>query len=185
VTTRPDACSTVDLLAAAAVTFVFTDIEGSTHLLRRLGDRYADVLETHNDLIVGAFGEAGGVVFGSQGDSLFAAFVDPVAAVEAALVAQRALDLYPWDNHEVRVRMGIHTGGAVARGGTYIGLEVHRVARICSAARGGQIVVSAATASEIVRALPDGARLVDLGLHWLKDLPEADRLFELSHPDAS
>jgi class 3 adenylate cyclase len=178
-----DAYYTVDLLPAGTVTFVFTDIEGSTHLLQQLGDRYADVLEVHNELIAVAFTGTGGVLFGSQGDALFAAFADPVGAVVGGLDAQRALRSHPWDGHEVRVRMGIHTGEAVVRGGTYIGLDVHRVARICSAAHGGQVLVSAATASETACALPDGARLVDLGLHRLKDLPEPDHLFELSHPD--
>jgi class 3 adenylate cyclase len=79
--------------------------------------------------------------------------------------------------------MGIHTGDAVVRGGTYIGLDVHRAARICSAACGGQLLISAATVSEIADALPDGAFLVDRGLHRLKDLPEPDHLFELTHPD--
>ena len=165
------------------VTFVFTDIEGSTRLLRQLGGEYADMLETHNELIAAAFTGAGGVLFGSQGDALFAAFPDPVGAVEGGLEAQRALRSHHWVGHEVRVRMGIHTGEAVVRRSTYIGLDVHRVARICSVARGGQVLVSAATAAETMRALPDDAELVDLGLHWLKDLPEPAHLFELSHPD--
>jgi class 3 adenylate cyclase len=178
-----DGYDTVDLPRAGTVTFVFTDIEGSTHLLRQLGDTYADVLETHNELIALAFAGTGGVIFGSRGDAVFAAFVDPVGAVAGGLDAQRALRSHPWDGHEVRVRMGIHTGEAVVRAGTYISLDVHRVARICSAARGGQVLVSAATASETACALPDGARLVDLGLHQLKDLPEPDHLFEVTHPD--
>lgn len=180
---RPDQrpSSALGPLPEGTLTFVFTDIEGSTQLLRRLGDSYADVLETHNDLVAGAIAEAGGVLFGSQGDSLFAAFVDPAAAVRAGLDAQRALGRHPWDGHDVRVRMGIHTGQAVARGGTYIGLDVHRVARICSAARGGQVLVSASTAAAIAPHVPTGACLVDLGLHWLKDLPDADRLFEVRY----
>ncbi|HEX2382985.1 MAG TPA: adenylate/guanylate cyclase domain-containing protein [Acidimicrobiales bacterium] len=181
--TAATATTTVDLWPARTVTFVFTDIEGSTRLLQQLGDRYADVLETHYELIAAAFAGAGGVIFGSRGDAVFAAFVDPAGAVAGGLEAQRALRSHPWDGHEVRVRMGIHTGEAVARGGTYIGLDVHRVARICSAALGGQVVVSDATASETACALPDGACLVDLGVHWLKDLPQPDHLFELTHPD--
>jgi class 3 adenylate cyclase len=181
--TVQDAALTVPLLPVGTVTFVFTDIEGSTHLLQQLGGTYADVLETHNELIAVAFTGAGGVLFGSQGDALFAAFADPVGAVAGGLEAQRALRLHPWGGHEVRVRMGIHTGEAVVRGGTFIGLDVHRVARICSAAHGGQVLVSAVTASETACDLPDGARLVDLGLHRLKDLPDPDHLFELSHPD--
>ena len=171
-----------DLPPAGPVTFVFTDIEGSTQLLQQLGDAYADVLEAHDELIAVAFTGAGGVLFGSRGDALFAAFADPVAAVAGALEAQRALRSHPWAGHEVRVRMGIHTGQAVIRGGTYIGLDVHRVARICSVAHGGQVLLSAATASRTARALPDGAGLLDRGFHRLKGLPELNHLFELSHP---
>ncbi len=170
-------------LPAGTVTFVFTDIEGSTHLLQELGYAYPDVLEAHNELIAVAFTGSGGVLFGSQGDALFASFSDPVGAVAGALEAQRALRSHPWDGHEVRVRMAIHTGEAVVRGGTYIGLDVHRVARICSAAHGGQVLLSETTASVTAGELPPGADLVDLGLHRLKDLPEPDHLFELVHAD--
>ena len=165
------------------VTFVFTDIEGSTRLVRKLGEAYGDLLDLHDDLVTDAFTGAGGVLFGSRGDALFAAFVHAADAVAAAVNAQRALRSHPWNGHEVRVRMGIHTGDAVVRGGTYIGLEVHRVARICAAARGGQILVSAATAAQAASELPDGTRLVDLGRQRLKDLPDTDHLFELSHSD--
>jgi len=171
------------MLPVGTVTFVFTDIEGSTRLVRQLGERYGDVLEAHNDLIEAAFTGAGGVMFGSRGDALFAAFVEPAGAVAGALEAQIAVRGYPWEGHEVRVRMGVHTGDAVVRGGSYIGLEVHRAARICAAARGGQVLVSGSTAAEVARTLPAGAELVDLGLRRLKDLPEPDRLFELTHRD--
>ena len=170
-------------LPTGTVTFVFTDIEGSTRLLRQLGDRYADVLEAHHELVTHALTGAGGVLFGSRGDALFAAFLEPVAAVAGGLAAQRALRSRTWDGHDVRVRMGIHTGEVLVRGSNYIGLAVHRVARICAAARGGQILLSATTAAKTTRCLPDGAVLVDLGLHRLKDLPEPDRLFSLTHPD--
>jgi predicted ATPase/class 3 adenylate cyclase len=170
-------------LPAGTVTFVFTDIEGSTHLLQELGDAYPDVLEAHNELIAVAFTAAGGRLFGSQGDALFAVFSEPAGAVAGALEAQRALRSHPWDGHEVRVRMGVHTGDAVVRGGTYIGLDVHRVARICSAAHGGQVLVSEATAIRAAGRLREGAGLLDLGPHRLKDLPEPDQLFELTHPD--
>jgi class 3 adenylate cyclase len=170
-------------LPTGTVTFVFTDIEGSTRLVQLLGDAYADLLDIHNELIAGAFSAAGGVLFGSQGDALFAAFPDPVGAVRGGLGAQRALRSHRWDGEEVRVRMGIHTGHAVVRGGTYVGLAVHRVARICAAAQGGQILVSATTASDAARALPDRSMLVDVGLRRLKDLSEPDHLFELWHPE--
>jgi len=170
-------------LPVGTVTFVFTDIEGSTRLLRQLGDRYADVLESHHALVTAAVTETGGVLFGSRGDALFAVYVEAAAALAGGLDTQRALRSHPWDGHDVRVRMGIHTGTVVLRGDNYIGLALHRVARICAAARGGQMLVSGATASAVTQALPDGARLVDLGLHRLKDLPGPDRLFELTHPD--
>jgi class 3 adenylate cyclase len=180
-----DAAMTVERLPAGVVTFVFTDIEGSTQLVQRLGDRYADMLDTHNEIITFAFASFGGVVFGSQGDALFAAFADPPAAVGGAFEAQRALRSHQWDGFEVRVRMGIHTGEAVLRGGTYIGLDVHRVARICGAACGGQVLLSASTVAGSASDLPEEGRLVDIGPRWLKDLPGPDRLFELTHPGLS
>lgn len=173
----------VGLLPVGTVTFVFTDIEGSTRLLRRLGARYGDVLDVHDELVGAALCGAGGVLFGSRGDALFAAFADPVGAVAGALEAQRALGAYPWGAHDVRVRTGVHTGEGCLRSGTYIGLDVHRAARICAVARGGHVLVSLATVSLTACDLPAGARLVDRGLHRLKDLPEPDRLYELVHPD--
>jgi class 3 adenylate cyclase len=169
-----------ETLPTGAVTFVFTDIEGSTRLVRRLGVGYADVLEVHDALISDAFVRAGGVMFGSRGDALFAAFADPTEAMVGALDAQHALRAHRWNDHELRVRIGIHSGEAVARRGTYVGLDVHRVARICAAARGGQILVSADTAAATATCLPAGARLIDLGLHPLKDLPGPHRLYELT-----
>ena len=179
---RPDSVRD-GALPVGRVTFLFTDIEGSTRLLRQLGDRYADVLESHHALVTAAITEAGGVLFGSRGDALFAVYVDAAPAIAGGLEAQRALRSHPWDGHDVRIRMGIHTGDVVLRGGNYIGLALHRVARICAAARGGQMLVSGATAGEVTDALPHGARLVDRGLHRLKDLPGPERLFELTHPD--
>ena len=152
-------------------------------MLRQLGDRYADVLEAHHALVTAAVTDAGGVLFGSRGDALFAVYASAAPAIAGGLEAQRALRSHPWDGHDVRVRMGIHTGEAVLRGGNYIGLALHRVARICAAARGGQVLISGATACEVTGALPDGACLVDRGLHRLKDLPGPERLYELKHPD--
>ena len=179
---RPDAVRD-GALPVGTVTFLFTDIEGSTRLLRQLGDRYADVLESHHALVTTAVTDTGGVLFGSRGDALFAVYGQAAPAIAGGLEAQRALRAHPWDGHDVRVRMGIHTGAVVLRGGNYIGLAVHRVARICAAAHGGQLLISGATACDVTEALPGGARLVDRGLHWLKDLPGPERLFELTHPD--
>ena len=169
------------------VTFLFTDIEGSTHLLQRLGDRYAVLLDAHRRLIWDAITGHAGREFGTQGDAVFAAFAQPLDAVWAALSAQRALAHYPWPpGFEFHVRMGIHSGEASLDPGGYVGLAVHEVARICSAAHGRQVVLSETTAAAVRGAgvtLPLGATLADLGLHRLKDLPEPLHLYQLCHPD--
>jgi predicted ATPase/class 3 adenylate cyclase len=169
------------------VTFLFTDIEGSTHLLQRLGERYAVLLDAHRRLIWDAISAHGGREFGTQGDAVFAAFAHPADAVWAALSAQRALAHYPWPiGFEIHVRMGIHSGEASIDPGGYVGLAVHEVARICSAAHGRQVVVSGPTAAAVRAAgaaLPLGASFTDLGLHRLKDLPEPLHLYQLGHPD--
>ncbi len=174
-------------LPSGRVTFLFTDIEGSTHLLQRLGDRYAVLLDAHRRLIWDAITGHRGRGFGTQGDAVFASFAEPADAVWAALAAQRALAHYPWPpGFEIHVRMGIHTGEATVDPGGYVGLAVHEVARICSAAHGRQVVVSGATAAAVRAAgdsLPLGATLADLGLHRLKDLPEPFHLYQLCHPD--
>jgi predicted ATPase/class 3 adenylate cyclase len=174
-------------LPSGRVTFLFTDIEGSTHLLQRLGDRYAGLLDSHRRLIWDAIGAHGGREFGTQGDAVFAAFARPADAVWAALAAQRALAHHPWPpGFEIHVRMGIHTGEATIEPGGYVGLAIHEVARICSAAHGRQVVVSGTTAAAVrvsAVSLPLGATLDDLGLHRLKDLPEPLHLYQLCHPD--
>ena len=117
---------TVDL-PTGTVTFLFTDIEGSTRLLQALGAAYPDLLSQHHHLLRGAVEEAGGVPVGTEGDSLFAAFDSPVAAVSAAVAAQRAMAGASWPGGTaVRVRMGLHTGEGLVRDGTYVGLDVHR-----------------------------------------------------------
>jgi predicted ATPase/class 3 adenylate cyclase len=160
-------------------TFLFTDIEGSTRLLQRLADDYARLLEEHRRLISAAVTAAGGRVFGSEGDALFASFSSPAAALSAAAQAQRALSAHRWPGGaECRVRMGVHTGEAMATGDDYVGLPLHQVARVMGAAHGGQVVVSNAT-RETTGALPEGLELRDLGEHRLKDLARAERLFQL------
>ncbi|HJV04499.1 MAG TPA: tetratricopeptide repeat protein [Actinomycetota bacterium] len=168
-------------LPTGTVTFLFTDIEGSTLLLRELGDRYAEVLEDHAEIVRGALEPEGGVEIGTEGDSFFAAFASPAAAVRAVIEAQRALAAHDWpEGAEVRVRMGIHTGEATRVGDRYVGLDVHRAARIGDAGHGGQVLLSEATANLIEHRLPDGVELVDLGEHRLKDLPHPERLYQLS-----
>jgi class 3 adenylate cyclase len=123
-------------LFAGTVTLLFTDIEGSTRLLASLGDAYADALAEHRRLVREAVAEHGGVEVDTQGDAFFCVFARARDAVDAAADAQRSLVSTP-----VRVRMGIHTGEPVVTDEGYVGLDVHRGARICSAAHGGQIVV--------------------------------------------
>ena len=163
------------------VTMLFTDIEGSTRMARAAGPAWPDALAIHHELVAGAVQDAGGHVDGSEGDALFAYFVDPGSAVAAAAAAQAALRAREWPGAvgELRVRMGIHTG-LVSRSATgYGGLEVHLTARIAAAGHGGQVVVSAAT-----RALLDaGDALADVGEHRLKDFPAPERLWLLLHDE--
>jgi predicted ATPase/class 3 adenylate cyclase len=163
------------------VTFLFTDIEGSTRLLTELGDRYPEVLQDHREIVRGALEVEGGAEIGTEGDSFFAVFSSPTAALRAVIAAQRALAGHSWlQGVEVRVRMGLHTGEGTRLGDGYVGLDVHRTARIGDAAHGGQILLSGATEGLIRRSLPEGAELVDLGEHRLKDLPHPERLFQLA-----
>lgn len=166
--------------ATATSTFLFTDIEGSTRLLQQLGDDYPAVLEAHRRLIGDAVTRAGGRVFGSEGDALFASFPSAAAALAAAAEAQRALLAQEWPSGmAIRVRMGVHTGEATASGDDYDGLPLHQVARVMSAAHGGQVLVSNAT-RELAGLLPPGLHLRDLGQHRLKDLAMPERLFQLA-----
>jgi predicted ATPase/class 3 adenylate cyclase len=168
-------------LPTGTVTFLFTDIEGSTRLLQVLGERWRAVLDDHNHLVRGAVREAGGIDLQTEGDSFFAVFRTAPAAVHAACSAQRALAAHPWPPEApVRVRMGMHTGEGTVGGDSYVGLDVHRAARIAAAGHGGQVLLSSAT-SELVRpSLPDGVGLRDLGLHRLKDLARPERVHQLT-----
>jgi predicted ATPase len=154
-------------LPSGTVTFLFTDIEGSTRLLSELGDEYADALAEHRRVLRHAFDRHGGVEVDTQGDALFAAFPSAVAALAAADQAQGELAL--------PVRMGIHTGEPQLVGEGYVGLDVHRGARICGVAHGGQIVISQRTRD----AASGETVLRDLGLHRLKDLSEPVRLYQV------
>jgi predicted ATPase/class 3 adenylate cyclase len=160
----------VNELPAGNVTLLFSDIEGSTRLLEQLGERYTDVLGEHRRVIREAIGPHGGAEVATVGDGFFAAFTSAAEAVEATAEAQRALAVTP-----VKVRMGLHTGEAAVTSEGYVGMDVHRAARIAAAAHGGQVVLS-----EQTRALYDGElELRDLGDHRLKDLTEPLRLFQL------
>jgi predicted ATPase/class 3 adenylate cyclase len=167
-------------LPTGTVTFLFTDIEGSTLLLQALGDRYDDLLSDHCRIIRRAIADGDGTEVGTEGDSFFVAFPDAPRAVAAAVAAQRAIAAQTWpDGAQVRVRMGLHTGEGRRGGDNYIGLDVHRAARIAGAGHGGQVVVSETTRALVVQAVPEGARLRDLGPHRLKDLAQPEHLFQL------
>jgi predicted ATPase len=161
-------------LPTGTVTFLFTDIEGSTRLLAELGDRYAGVLAEHHRQIREAVEHHGGTEMGTQGDGIFVAFPRAGDAVGAAAEAQRVLAAGP-----VRVRMGVHTGEPSLTEEGYVGLDVHRTARITAAGHGGQVVLS-----ETTRTLLDGEfELRDLGEHRLKDLGFPIRLFQLGRDE--
>jgi predicted ATPase/class 3 adenylate cyclase len=167
-------------LPTGTVTFLFTDIEGSTRLVQALGDGWVAVLEAHNRLIEQAIEEHDGVVVKTEGDSFFAVFPGAADALTASLDAQQALMGHDWPaNGTVRVRMGLHTGLGALGASDYVGLDVHRAARIADAAHGGQVVLSEPTAVLVERALPTDVSLRDLGKHRLKDLAEPETIFQL------
>jgi predicted ATPase/class 3 adenylate cyclase len=171
-------------LPTGTVTFLFTDIEGSTRLLQHIGDRYAQILADQRRLLRSAFQHRGGHEVRTEGDACFVAFPRAKDAVEAAVVAQRALASHPWpEGAEVRVRMGLHTGEPLRLDIGYIGVDVHQAARICSAGHGGQILISATTHALVAQDLPESASLRDLGEHRLKDLVHPHRLFQITVPD--
>ncbi len=167
-------------LPSGTVTFLFTDIEGSTRLLQRLGDRYAEVLVEHHKLLRAAFQKVGGQEIDTQGDAFFVVFRRASDAVAATVAAQRAIAAHPWpEGTPVRVRMGLHTGEPILTTAGYIGLDVHRAARICSAGHGGQVLLSQTTRTLLGEDLPKGVSLRDLGKHRLKDLTTPEQIFQL------
>jgi len=170
----------VTALHGGTVTFVFTDIEGSTGLLKTLGDRYGEALAEHRRIIRAAFGARGGQEIDTQGDALFFCFERARDAVAAAAAAQRALAGHEWPGGTaLRVRMSLHTGEPVVGEEGYVGIDVHRAARICSAGHGGQVLLSATTAALVSGALPDGVRRRDLGEVRLKDIDEPEHVTQL------
>jgi class 3 adenylate cyclase len=166
------------------VTFLFTDIAGSTRLLRELGnDRYAPVLERHGQLLRSAVDRHGGVFVDGEGDGLFFAFESAKSALSACIDGQELLLAEPWPyGANVRVRMGLHTGEAAPLNGTYVAISVHRASRTMSAAHGGQIIASQATAAAASEALPELTSLLDLGEFTLKDFEEPVHLYQVCHP---
>jgi predicted ATPase/class 3 adenylate cyclase len=172
-------------LPSGVVTFLFSDIEGSTRLVKALRERYPRVLAEHRRLVRAAIAGRDGHEVDTQGDAFFVAFAGAKQAVLCALEIQRALAGHDWPaGAPVRVRIGIHTGNAVPVEGVYTGLAVHRAARICAAARGGQVLMSQATQTIIEDEEDEepGFTLIDLGERTLKDLDRPVRLFQLAAP---
>jgi predicted ATPase/class 3 adenylate cyclase/Tfp pilus assembly protein PilF len=172
-------------LPAGTVTLLFTDIEGSTRLLQRLGDAgYGRALAEHRRLLRAAFAASGGRELEVQGDGFLVVFPRASDAARAAITAQRALQAHPWpEGGVVRVRMALHSGEPLGGAEGYVGLDLHTVARICGVAHGGQILLSQAARGLIEQAPIPGVTVRDLGAHRLKDLQRPERIAQLLHPD--
>ena len=167
-------------LPGGTVTFLFTDIEGSTRLLQQLGEAYGDVVRDHRLLLRDHLGGKGGTEVDTQGDAFFYSFPRARDAAAGAVAAQLALAEHQWpEGAEVRVRMGLHTGEPSVGDEGYLGLDVVRAARICSAGHGGQILLSETTRALLGNDLPAGASVVDLGQQNLKDV-QHERIYQLA-----
>lgn len=171
-------------MPAGTITFLFTDLEGSTRLWERYPDGMKRALQRHDAILRSAVEAADGQVVKATGDGMMAVFDGAAAAVTAGLAAQRNLAAEPWgETGPLRVRMGVHAGPAEQRAGDYFGPAVNRTARLMAAGHGGQVLLSASAAALATEQLPEGAGLLDLGEHRLKDLGRPERLFQLVHPD--
>ncbi len=167
------------------ITLLFTDIEASTRLVQLLGERYQDLLAEHHAILRQAIGAWDGLVVDTQGDAFFAVFAHAQDALAAAIASQRALAQHSWPaGLHVRVRMGLHTGEpAMTNDGYYVGLDIHRAARVCTAGHGGQVLLTQATCNLVLADLPFGISLRDLGNHRLKDLDRPERLYQIIIPE--
>jgi class 3 adenylate cyclase/CheY-like chemotaxis protein len=166
-------------LPTGTVTFLFTDVEGSTALAHRLPHDFQDVLVEHRSLVRAAVAERDGVEIDVRGDEFFVAFDDAAGAAHAAIAAQRAISSHAWPKDaELRIRMGMHTGEAIYADKDYLGVDVHKAARICFAGHGGQILLSEAT-HELV---PEELERRELGAYRLRGLPTPERIFQLVAP---
>jgi class 3 adenylate cyclase len=173
----------LDDLPGGTVTFLFSDIEGSTRLLEQLGDRYEDVDRDHRRILRQRLGEAGGREIDNQGDAFFFSFQRAKDAVVGAVAAQRELATNAWpEGADVRIRMGLHTGEPTVGEEGYLGMDVVRAARICSAGHGGQILLSETTRALVGNNVPDGVSIRDLGQAHLKDV-QHERIYELALAD--
>ena len=165
---------------SGTVTFLFTDIEGSTKLLERLRDQYAVVLDEQRQVLRAAFAKWNGHEIDTQGDSIFVAFTRATDAVNSVMEAQRALSNHTWPQGvEVRVRMGLHTGEPIIARTGYVGMDVHRAARVAAAGHGGQVLLSQTTRELVYQDLPEGVKLRDLGAHMLKDIRLPQQIYQL------
>ena len=168
------------VLPGGTVTFLFTDIEGSTRLLKRLRQQYSTLLDEQRAIMDDAFAEWGGHVVDTRGEEFFVAFPRATDAVAAAVKAQRGLAAHEWpEEMEVRVRMGLHTGEPWVAEASYVGMDVHRAARIGNVGHGGQVLLSETTAALVMDELPEGVTLLDLGRHRLKDVQRMERIRQL------
>jgi predicted ATPase/class 3 adenylate cyclase len=166
-------------LPSGTVTLLFTDMEGSTRLQKRVGEHYVELLAVHHQLLRAALLAHGGYEVDTQGEAFFATFDSAAHAVAAAIAAQRSFAEYPWpDGAAIRVRMGLHTGAPRGVGSGYVGIDLTRGARIAASGHGGQVLVSETTRNLVAEELPAGVTLRDLGVHRLKDL-EPVRIFQL------
>ena len=168
-------------LPSGTVTFFFSDIEGSTRLIQELGPDYPAALLAHHTIQREALAAHGGQELRTEGDSFFIVFGSALDACAGAAAVQQMLLAHAWPrDSKVRVRVGLHTGEAVLVGNEYLGLEVHRAARIAGAAHGGQVLLSETTRALVEHSLPSELSIKDLGVHRLKDLARPERLFQLS-----
>jgi len=167
-------------LPTGTVTFMFTDVEGSTRLAQELAAAWPPLLERHREIARAAWQANDGIEIGTEGDSFFVVFTMAGNAVSAAAAVQRGLAAEDWpDGAEIRVRIGMHTGEGLISGGTYVGLDVHRAARVSAAGHGGQVLLTGATRELVGDTLPPDTRLHDHGEHRLKDLSRPERIWEL------
>jgi len=167
----------------AGLTFLFTDIEGSTQLVEELGSGYSLALRVHRSVLNACFDRCGGKEFGSEGDALFAVFSRRDGALTCAIDAQRRIEGYAWpEGARLRVRIGVATGSARISGGEYVGVPVHEAARVCAAAHGGQILCSTDLGEPVDSRPPEGT-FRDLGTYHLRGITGPRRLLQLCVPD--
>jgi class 3 adenylate cyclase len=171
-------------LPRGTVTFVFTDVEDSTELLKRLGDAYTELLTGHRRIVRDAFTASDGIEMDTQGDAFFFVFPRARDAVAAAVEAQRAHAAATWpEGASVRVRIGLHTGEPAIHEEGYVGLDVVRAARICTVGRGGQILLSETTRALLGSGLPEGVSVFPLGQRHLRGIDEPERVYEVAIDD--